>query len=325
MTATPEAETRARDALTRLDRAAARVLCPDLVLYRGARAEARRRAEPLVEHAPGVPAVDPAEQPPIAAVLRGEEWLAGGRPGGWRGLACDLHWELMQGRDPAAGTLRSHPSWLGGRDLAHARRRFPEPRTVSERLAALGRALRADRDPFLAAANAHARLALLHPFRDGNGRVAQALVAVVLRERGLLSRPCLLLGGVLHARKRACFAALDRLWSGDRGPWVSFFLGAIERAATDTAAACEAIRERFEADERRLPKGGARRLLWRLSAGALPLRDIPRDQQDGLRALREARIARVVPGVFDGPIVLHVGLARIVAGGGRGGRVSWPR
>jgi len=325
MTSASEAGLRARDALVRLDRAAARVRCPDLVLYRGARAEARRRGDALHEHAPGVPAVDPAELPTIAAVMRGEEWLAGGRPGGWRGLVCDLHWELMQARDVSAGTLRSGPSWLVGRDTAHARRRFPEAKLVSSQLAALERALRAERDPLLAAADAHVRLALLHPFRDGNGRVALALVAVVLRERGLLSRPCLLLGATFHARKRACFAALDRLWSGDSRPWRSFFLSAIERAATDAAAACEAIHERFEADARRLATREARRLLWRLADGALPLRDVATSWGNALSALRRARIVTVARGFFAEPMVFHATLARIVSGNAGGRRVSSDR
>jgi len=325
MTTATGAGARAREALARLDRAAARVRCPDLVLYRAARGEAMRRGDTLLEHAPGVPAVDPAELPPIAALLRGEEWLAGGRPGGLRGLVCDLHWELMQACDPEAGTLRSGPSWLGGPDPAHARRRFPEARAVPLRLAALERAVRTERDPLLAAADAHARLALLHPFRDGNGRVAQALVSIVLRERGLLSRPCLLLGETLHARRRARFAALDRLWSGDGRPWVLFFLSAIERAATDAAAACEAIRARFEADARRLPTSDALRLLWRLAEGALPLRDVATARRHGLRALRQARIVTVARGLFAEPLVFHVTLARIAAGNAGGGRVSSTR
>ena len=87
MSSATGAGARARAALARLDRAGARVRCPDLVLYPGARGEAKRRGSTLLEHAPGVPAVDPAELPPIAALLRGEEWLAGGRPGGWR-VSC---------------------------------------------------------------------------------------------------------------------------------------------------------------------------------------------------------------------------------------------
>ena len=325
MTAAAGAEARAREALARLDRAASRVPCLDLVLYRSARGEAIRRREALHEHAPGVPAVDPAEQPPIAAVRRGEAWLAGGPPGGWRGLVCDLHWELMQGRDPAPGALRTGESWLLGRDPAHARHRSPEASAVPRLLAELERTLRAEQDPLLAAADAHARLLLIHPFRNGNGRVAQALVAVLLRERGLLSRPCLLLEATLHARRRAYFAALDRLWSGDGRPWVLFFLSAIERAATDAAAACEAIRARFEADARRLPTSDALRLLWRLAEGALPLRDVATARRHGLRALRQARIVTVARGLFAEPLVFHVTLARIAAGNAGGGRVSSTR
>jgi hypothetical protein len=304
---------RARDALARLDEAAARVSCPDLVLYRSARREAIRRHEALLEHAPGVPAADPAEQPPIAAVLRGEAWLAAGCPGGWRGLVCDLHWELMQGRDPAPGALRKVESWLQGRDPAHARHRSPPAKEVPRLLAGAARALRTERDPLLAAVAAHTHLALIHPFRDGNGRVAQALAAVVLRERGLLSRPCLLLGAALHDRRRSYFAALDRLRWGDRRPWVSFFVAAIGRAATDATEACEAIRARFEADERRLPEGDARRLLRRLAQGALPVRSLGLRGGSALGALRAARIVKVVPGLFGEPIVFHLGLARMVA------------
>jgi len=316
MTAAAGAEARAREALARLDRAASRVPCLDLVLYRSARGEAIRRREALHEHAPGVPAVDPAEQPPIAAVLRGEAWLAGGRPGGWRGLLCDLHWELMQGCDPAPGTLRTGPSWEGGPDPAHARHRYPEAREVPRLLAAVERSLRAEQHPLLVAADALARFALLHPFRDGNGRVGQALVAVVLHERGLLSRPCLLLWAALD-RGRRYLAAIDRFQSGDEEPWVAFFLSAIQRAAADAAAACEAIRLRFEADERRLREGAARRLLWRLAVGALPARVVAAKGSDGLRTLRAEGIARVVRGLHDEPVVFHAALARIVSGGAR--------
>jgi hypothetical protein len=314
VTAEAEALARARDALARLNRAAARVRCPDLVLYRSARREAIRRREALLEHGPGVPAADPAEQSPIAAVLRGEAWLAAGRPGAWRGLVCDLHWELMQGRDPAPGALRKVESWLLGRDPAHARHRSPPAKEVPRLLAAAGHALRTEPDPLLAAVAAHAHVALIHPFRDGNGRVAQALAAVVLRERGLLSRPCLLLGVALHDRRRSYFAALDRLRWGDRRPWVSFFVAAIGRAAADAAEACEAIRARFEADERRLPEGEARLLLRRLAQGALPVPSLGSRGGSALGVLRAARIVKVVPGLFGEPIVFHLGLARMVAG-----------
>jgi Fic/DOC family len=315
---------RTRDALVRLESAASRVRCLDLVLYRSARVEAIRRGGAIPEHAPGVPAADPAEQPPIAAVLRGEGWLAGGRPGGWPGLVRDLHWELMPAHDPSPGSLRTGQSWLLGPDPDHARHRSPEAQAVPRLLAALGRTLGAEPDPLLAASTAHARVALIHPFRDGNGRVAQALATVVLRERGVLSRPCLLLGPAFQERKRIYFSALDRLRWGDGRPWISFFLAAVAGAATDAADACEAIRARFEADALRLAESRARRLLRRLGGGALPIRDVGRGVDDGLRALREARIARVVTGLFGEPIVFHAGLARIVAAGA-GGRGSGSR
>ena len=99
-------------------------------------------------------------------------------------------------------------------------------------------------------------------------------------------------------------------------------MSAIEGVATDTAVACEAIRERFEADERRFPAGRARRLLRRLAGGALPVSEVRPNGEDALRALRGARIARVTPGLFAEPSCIHVALARIVSGEGGNGRVS---
>jgi len=88
----------------------------------------------------------------------------------------------------------------------------------------------------------------------------------------------------------------------------------IESAATGAAVACEAIEARFAVDERRLPEGEARRLLWRLAEGALPTDDVPQAGPEALRALRESRLVKVVAGLFGDAIVFHVGLARIVAG-----------
>ena len=149
----------ASEALARLEECASRVRCPHLLLYWSARHEAIARGKPLREHAPGVPAVDPEEDPSVAAVLSGEAWLAGARPGGWVGLLRDLHWELMQGLDAAPGELRSGPAWLNRPDEAGARRRFPPASSLRARLDALERALpeEAEDDGVLAAAAARTR------------------------------------------------------------------------------------------------------------------------------------------------------------------------
>lgn len=42
-----------------------------------------------------------------------------------------------------------------------------------------------DVDPLIRAAMAHLNLAMIHPFRDGNGRMAQALQTLVLSSGGI--------------------------------------------------------------------------------------------------------------------------------------------
>jgi hypothetical protein len=118
---------------------------------------------------------------------------------------------------------------------------------------------------------------------------------------------------------------MDALLLGDRRAWGPFILGAHERAATDAADACEAIRARFEADGRRIQAGRARRLLRRLAEGALPLRHVLPAEDEALRALRVSRIARVAPGLFGDAMVFHAGLARIVGGQRAGVPVRYRR
>jgi hypothetical protein len=223
----------------------------------------------------------------------------------------------MQGCDSTPGSLRTVAGWAKGPGRTRVWRRFPEAGAVRSGLADLDAELRAERDPVRAAARAYAGLFVLHPFRNGNGRVMQAIVPILLRERRVLSRPCLLLGATFDRR---VFVPL--VPSGDVGSFIDFALSAIESAATDAAAACAAIAGRFEEDERRLPGGAGRRLLRRLAGGALPIRDVGTGRAAGLRALRRGRIARVVPGLFGEPVVFHVGLARIVSGQTGARRVS---
>src|SRR5262249_38496807 len=80
----------------------------------------------------------------------------------------------------------------------------------------------------------HAQFLTVHPFADGNGRLARLLVPLLLVARGGLGAPALSVTGRLRQQRaeyyRRLMAVRDR---GDWEGWLAFFLNAVATAATD--------------------------------------------------------------------------------------------
>lgn len=87
------------------------------------------------------------------------------------------------------------------------------------------------------AAMAHLHIASVHPFRDGNGRVARIVQSLVLAREGLLAPEFVSIEEYLGRNTDAYYAALQRVQGGTYRPergaasWVRFCVGAhIEQA-----------------------------------------------------------------------------------------------
>jgi Fic family protein len=82
------------------------------------------------------------------------------------------------------------------------------------------------------AAMAHLHVAAIHPFRDGNGRVARIVQSLVLARDGIVSPEFASIEQYLGEDTEAYYAALRRVNGaeyrpeGDAGPWVDFCLTA---------------------------------------------------------------------------------------------------
>ncbi len=82
------------------------------------------------------------------------------------------------------------------------------------------------------AAMAHLHLVSVHPFRDGNGRVARILQSLVLARGGLLAPELLSIEEYLGRNTAAYYATLQEVQGGayrprrDAEPWVRFCVGA---------------------------------------------------------------------------------------------------
>ncbi len=89
-----------------------------------------------------------------------------------------------------------------------------------------------NRHPVVRAAMAHLDVVSIHPFRDGNGRVARVVQSLVLAREGLLRPELVSIEPYLSRHTRDYYAVLERVQgpafdpSRDASPWVEFCIEA---------------------------------------------------------------------------------------------------
>lgn len=88
-----------------------------------------------------------------------------------------------------AGNIRQAQNWIGGTSPFDAFYVSPPADEVPRLMADIIEFINRDDIPAsLQAAVAHLQLSITHPFSDGNGRIARALVEVILRRRGVVTQ-----------------------------------------------------------------------------------------------------------------------------------------
>jgi len=183
-------------------------------------------------------------------------------------LVREIHAELMRGArgaSKAPGEFRVTQNWIGGRGANLANATFVPP-PVPEMNQALDnfekflheRRERADRTHYpvvVECALVHAQFETIHPFLDGNGRLGRLLIALLLHERSVLSRPLLYLSLYLRANRLEYYDRLTAVRkNGDWEGWTKFFLKGVGQTgleAIDTARKVIA----FRADALRTAEG----------------------------------------------------------------------
>ncbi len=143
----------------------------------------------------------------------------------------------------------------------------PDAEAVNQLAGELVSYLRTSGDPLvIKAAMAHLNLTLIHPFKDGNGRMARALQTLVLAKGGTLHPVFSSIEEWLGAHTQEYYAALAQTaqgrWSPERSakPWIRFCLKAHFQQAETLIRRNEeyellftkvtAIAGRFKLDER---------------------------------------------------------------------------
>ncbi len=162
--------------------------------------------------------------------------------------------DSVRGRDKAPGEYRRARVWIGepGTPIEQARFIPPGPEQVPKLLANLEAYWRGEElDPLVQLALIHAQFEIIHPFRDGNGRIGRILLPLFLYEKNLLSRPMLYLSHYFDVHRTEYIARLRAL----NGPeswnaWTTFFLRALAEQAdsnADKARRILALYERLKA------------------------------------------------------------------------------
>jgi Fic family protein len=98
-------------------------------------------------------------------------------------------------------------------------------------------------DPVIKAALAHLWFVTIHPFDDGNGRVARAIADLALARSEQSTQRFYSMAAQIQAERRAYYAALERTQHDtlDVTRWMAWFLGCLHRAIDGAEGTLSAV------------------------------------------------------------------------------------
>lgn len=165
----------------------------------------------------------------------------------------ELHKILLnsvRGQDKTPGEFRTDQNWIGkyGSTIEEASFVPPNPLQLPDHLAAWQNYMAGnDIDLLLQTAVVHAQFEVLHPFRDGNGRIGRILMPLFLYKKKKLSHPMFNLSAYLEANREEYYFRLRNIsQEGDWNSWIEFFLKAIAEQAKINNSKTKAIKELYE-------------------------------------------------------------------------------
>ena len=166
-------------------------------------------------------------------------------------LSCRLLREIQsrllergRGTDRLPGEFRRSQNWIGGTRPSNASLVQPPPALVEDCMAQLEQFIHGGQHgehslPVLVrAALAHVQFETIHPFLDGNGRLGQLLIVLMLIDAGVLHQPLLYLSLFFKQHRSRYYELLDGVrQQGDWEAWIDFFLEGVESTAAAAVAA----------------------------------------------------------------------------------------
>lgn len=165
----------------------------------------------------------------------------------------ELHRILLnsvRGQDKTPGEFRKDQNWIGRYGCTMEQATFvpPNPLQLPDYLQAWEQYLDSDDIDFLIqTAVVHAQFELLHPFKDGNGRIGRILIPLFLYQKRVLSQPMFYLSEYLEHHRDEYYARLKGISAeGDWNGWIAFFLQAVLTQAGQNSQRVVAIKSLYE-------------------------------------------------------------------------------
>lgn len=169
------------------------------------------------------------------------------------GFVRELHRILMdsvRGQDKTPGEFRKDQNWIGKAGCAIEEASFvpPNPLQLQDHLQAWERYLDSDDVDFLLqTAVVHAQFELIHPFKDGNGRIGRILIPLFLYQKRALSQPMFYLSEYLENHRDEYYRRLKAISNdGDWNGWIAFFLRATAHQAVQNGQRVGAIKALYD-------------------------------------------------------------------------------
>ncbi|AOS84664.1 cell filamentation protein Fic [Chlorobaculum limnaeum] len=158
--------------------------------------------------------------------------------------------DSVRGQDKRPGEFRKDQNWIGSIGCSIDQASFvpPNPLQLQDHLEAWQAYLSTnDIDLLLQTAVMHAQFELLHPFKDGNGRIGRILIPLFLYQKRALSHPMFYLSSYLESHRNEYYQALQGIsrlgeWNG----WIAFFLDAVKIQAKENSRRVRAIMSLYD-------------------------------------------------------------------------------
>ena len=157
--------------------------------------------------------------------------------------------DSVRGQGKTPGEFRKDQNWIGAYGCKIEQASFvpPNPPQLQDHLNAWQYYMASSDSEFLLqTAVMHAQLELLHPFKDGNGRIGRILIPLFLYQKKKLSQPMSYLSSYLEENRKEYYDRLQNIsQKDDWNDWIAFFLQAITEQAKKNNAKIKTIMELY--------------------------------------------------------------------------------
>lgn len=191
-------------------------------------------------------------------------------------LMKEIHKTLKKGGSKKAeiGKFRKLQNWIGPEGCGIEKAYFYPPKAAL--LPASMKNLKdyffyKEQDPLVQLAIFFAQLLIIHPFMDGNGRVARVLIPLFLYKKKMITSPIFYMSAYFKKHRLTYFKKLNQItakedWEG----WIRFFLEGIIVCGKESCERAEKILQLYQEIEKDLSQfKNPKRLINRLFASPI--------------------------------------------------------